>query len=96
MRNSQFEIREHLELYAGVRPIRPLPGLPSPLADPRAAEIDLVIIREQTEGLFFSRGAGKLVGDEYAEDTVRITRKGSERRFDFAFRLTRPRRDRGG
>jgi 3-isopropylmalate dehydrogenase len=92
----QLDIREHLELFAGVRPIRPLPGLPSPLADPRAAEIDLVIIREQTEGLFFSRGEGKLVDDEYAEDTVRITRKGSERLFDFAFRLARQRRGRGG
>jgi len=92
----QLDIREHLELYAGVRPIRPLPGLPSPLADPRASEIDLVVIREQTEGLFFTRGAGTVVGDEYAEDSIRITRKGSERLFDFAFRLARQRRGRGG
>ena len=35
----QLELRHHFELYAGVRPIRPLAGLPGPLASPRAAQI---------------------------------------------------------
>ena len=48
----QLDIRVYLELYAGVRPIRAMAGLPGPLSDPRADAIDFVLIREQTEGLF--------------------------------------------
>ncbi len=40
----------------------PLPGLPGPLADPRAAQIDLVLVRESTEGLFHARGRGRIEG----------------------------------
>ena len=49
-------------LYAGVRPSRALCECRAPLADPRAAGIDLVILRESTEGLFASRGKGKAGG----------------------------------
>ena len=91
----QLDIREHLDLYAGVRPIRAMPGLPGPLADPRAEEIDFVLVREQTEGLFYSRGRGEILGDEEARDTLRITRRGSERLFDFAFRLAERRKEKG-
>lgn len=92
----QLDIREHLELYAGVRPIKALPGLKLPLGDPRARDIDLVIIREQTEGMFFSRHKGRLIDDAVAQDTMQITRRGSERVFDFSFRLAQRRRERGG
>ena len=83
----QLDIRTHLELYAGVRPIRAIAGVPLALADPRAKDIDLVIIREQTEGWFYSRGRADVRGDEEAYDACKITRKGSERVFDFSFRL---------
>ena len=56
----QLDIRQHLELYAGVRPIRAIPGLAGPLRDPRAERIDFVILREQTEGLYWSRGRGTM------------------------------------
>ena len=49
----QLDLRFALDLYAGVRPIRSFAGLPGPLADPRAAQIDLVLVRESTEGLFY-------------------------------------------
>jgi 3-isopropylmalate dehydrogenase len=88
----QLDIRTHLELYAGVRPIRALAGVPLALADPRAREIDLVIIREQTEGWFYSRGKSDIRGDAEAYDACKITRKGSERVFDFSFRLARGRK----
>ena len=42
----QLELRERLELFAGVRPLRPVPGLPLPLADPRARDLDVVLVRE--------------------------------------------------
>ena len=90
----QLDIRIHLELYAGVRPIRAIPGVPLPLADARARDIDLVIVREQTEGWFYSRGRPDVRGDEEAYDTCKITRKGSERVFDFSFRLAERRRAR--
>src|SRR5665213_75782 len=48
----QLDLPERLDLYAGVRPVRAIPGLAPVLADPRAATIDFVLIRESTEGLF--------------------------------------------
>jgi 3-isopropylmalate dehydrogenase len=91
----QLDLRFRLELYAGVRPARALPGVPLPLADPRARNIDLVIVRESTEGLFASVGRGTMVDDREARDTMVITRKGSARVHEFAFRLAERRRARG-
>ena len=51
-----------------------------PLADPRAKDIDLVLIRESTEGLFASRGKGVVEDDREARDTMVITRRGSRAR----------------
>ena len=91
----QLDLRVELELYAGLRPARAIPGIPLPLADPRAAKIDLVVIRESTEGLFASRGRGVVTDDREAQDTMVITRAGSERVHDFAFRLAQRRQRRG-
>jgi 3-isopropylmalate dehydrogenase len=91
-----LEMRRDYGLYAGLRPVRALPNLPSPLADPRAQQIDLVILRESTEGLFFSRGKGTVEDDRIARETMVITRPTSERLFDFAFGLARQRRERRG
>jgi 3-isopropylmalate dehydrogenase len=90
----QLDIRFALDLYAGVRPIRTWPGLPVPLADPRAAQIDLVLVRENTEGLFHARGRGVVEGDT-ARDTMQITRAGTARVCDFAFELARQRKAQG-
>jgi 3-isopropylmalate dehydrogenase len=86
----QLNLRDELDLYAGVRPIRAIPGVPLPLADPRAATIDLVIVREQTEGWFYGRLNPERLppaGDDEAFDLGRITRAGSERLFEFSFAL---------
>jgi 3-isopropylmalate dehydrogenase len=91
----QLDLRFELGLFAGVRPVRPVPGIPIPLADPRAREMDFVLIRESTEGLFASRGKGVVEDDQTARDTMMITRATSERLFDFAFRLARRRRGDG-
>jgi 3-isopropylmalate dehydrogenase len=87
----QIEFRERFELYAGVRPVRLLPGAPTPLADPRARHIDCVLVRESTEGLFAARSLSRRDGDEAVYDTMRISRATSERLFDFAFGLARKR-----
>ena len=91
----QLDLRVELELYAGVRPARAIPGIPLPLADPRARDIDLVVVRESTEGLFASRGRGEVIDDREARDTMVITRRGSERVHDFALRLAERRKRRG-
>lgn len=90
----QLDLREHLALYAGVRPIRTIPGLASVLADPRAKDIDFVILREQTEGFFYSRGKPDIRGDQEAYDTCRISRPACGRLFDYAFRLAARRKAR--
>lgn len=93
----QLQLRLDLDLYAGVRPVRALPGTRLPLADPRAAEIDFVLVREQTEGWFYGRyhpEVGPRSTPDEAYDVGRTTRKGSERLFDFAFRLAAKRRAR--
>jgi 3-isopropylmalate dehydrogenase len=65
------------------------------LRDARAADIDFVIVREQTEGLYWSRGRGSMLDADTAVDTMRITRQGSQRVFDYAFGLAARRRKRG-
>lgn len=93
--NPQLDLRKQFDLYAGVRPIRAIPGVPSVLADPRAAQIDFVLVREQSEGLFYGRLYPEKQprgDDQEAFDLGRVTRAASERLFDFSFRLARQRR----
>jgi 3-isopropylmalate dehydrogenase len=91
----QVELRFMFELYAGVRPCRLVPGIPSPIVGADERGIDLVVIRESTEGLFASMGKG-VVTHEDARETLVITRKTSERLFDFSLRLGARRKARGG
>ncbi len=91
----QLDIRFHFDLYAGVRPIRTFSGLPLPLSNPKAAHIDLVLVRESTEGLFYARGRGDRRGNEEVFDTQRITRTGTERVCHFAFKLAEKRKREG-
>lgn len=90
----QIELRFIFDLYAGVRPARLIPGVPSPIIGADARGIDLVVIRESTEGLFASMGKG-VVTHEDARETMVITRKTSERLFEFSFRLAERRKARG-
>jgi 3-isopropylmalate dehydrogenase len=90
----QVELRFHFDLYAGVRPARLIPGVPSPIVGADRHGIDLVVIRESTEGLFASMGKG-VVTHEEARETLVITRKTSERLFEFSFRLAERRKARG-
>ena len=90
----QLDIRFALDLYAGVRPVRTWPGLPVPLSDPRATAIDLVLVRENTEGLFYARGRGVVEADAVF-DTMKISRAGTTRIVDFALQLAHSRAKQG-
>ena len=82
-------LRIGLDAYANVRPVRLMPGVDAPI---KAApgQIDYVIVRENTEGLYLSRGKG--VGtSEAMTDTMIITRKGTQRVARYAFELARNR-----
>ena len=94
----QLELREKLDLFAGVRPVKTLPGIPLPLADERGKKLDFILIRESTEGLFASRERFTIEGEgaeQVATDTQRISRRGCERLFEFAFELAKQRKDAG-
>jgi 3-isopropylmalate dehydrogenase len=63
----------------------------SPLADWKPGQIDYVVVRENTEGLYASRGAGVNLRGEVVTDTLVMTRRGVERVARFAFDLARRR-----
>jgi len=90
----QVELRFIFDLYAGVRPARLVPGVPCPIVGGAERGIDLVLIRESTEGLFDSMGKG-LVSHDEARETLLITRKTSQRLFEFSFQLAERRKARG-
>jgi 3-isopropylmalate dehydrogenase len=90
----QVELRFIFDLYAGVRPARLIPGVPSPIVGAAEHGIDFVLIRESTEGLFASMGKGVVTQDE-ARETLVVTRKTTERLFDFSLKLAERRKKRG-
>ena len=81
----QLDLRERLDLYCGLRPVRLYHARDTPLKNYAAGEIDLLIVRESTEGLFASRQNRFAPALDAAIDTMLITRKGAERVFRAAF-----------
>ena len=65
----QLDLRFDLELYAGVRPVRSVKGVGGPLSDPRAQNLDFVLVRESTEGC--SPHAGR---ERFTSTTLKIRR----------------------
>ena len=88
----QIELRERLDLYNGLRPIYLFHADDSPLRGRRAGEIDFVLVRESTEGLFSTRLAARDPAADRATDTMLITRAASERVIRAAFKLAMSRR----
>lgn len=84
----QLDLRFDMGLYAGVRPVRPVPGVRTVLSDPRAKDMNFVILRESTEGLFASHGKG-VVTESEARETLVITREVSEKLHRFGLELGR-------
>jgi len=97
--SPHLRLRDMFQLYAGVRPIKAYPNAPQRLADPRGANIDLIILRESTEGLFYSAAVHNrcpVESDDEVQDILRITRPTTEKLHDFAFKLASKRKERGG
>lgn len=86
-------IRQTFDQYVNLRPMRLLPGLKSPLAGRTSADIDMVCVRENTEGEY--SGVGGFVhrgrAGELATEVATFTRAGIERVVRFAFELARTR-----
>jgi isocitrate/isopropylmalate dehydrogenase len=82
-------LRPSLDAYANLRPVRLYPGVASALGA-KPGSIDYLIVRENTEGLYASRGRG-FVTAELAVDNMVLTRKGCERVSRKAFELARTR-----
>jgi len=92
--SPQIDLRKQLTLFAGVRPVTVRAGQNCPLILPEGKEIDFVLIRESTEGLFHSQGCGEVTKDE-ARETLLITRDISEKLFRFTFELAANRKKAG-
>ena len=89
-------LRQRFQQYVNLRPMRLLPGLVSPLANRGPADIDMICVRENSEGEYAGLGGRVHVGTPYevAEQTGLFTRKGIERivRYGFEIAVKRPRR----
>ncbi len=83
-KSANVTLRALFETYANTRPVRQIPGIPSPFSE-RA--IDFVIVRENVEDLY--AGIEYLQTPNVAEGLKLITRKGSEKIIRFAFELAR-------
>ncbi len=89
-----LEIRQKLDLWANLRPARLLEGIPTPLAGRRPEEIDMLFVRENTEGEYSGVGgrAHRTLASEVAIETSVFTRGAVERVLRLAFDLAEERR----
>lgn len=87
---AQVEMRFRLGLYAGLRPVRTIPGVPVPIADARMEKVDFVLVRESIEGLFAPSHPATVTENE-ATETLCITREVSEKLFQSVFELAQKR-----
>jgi tartrate dehydrogenase/decarboxylase/D-malate dehydrogenase len=89
-------IRQRFDQYVNLRPMRLLPGLSSPLANRHASDIDMVCVRENSEGEYSGVGGRIHRGTphEVAQQTGVFTRQGIERilRYGFEVAAKRPRK----
>jgi tartrate dehydrogenase/decarboxylase/D-malate dehydrogenase len=91
---SILHLRQGLDLWANVRPARLLPGVPCPLAGRSPADVDMLFVRENTEGEYAGVGgrAHRGLPAEVAVETAVFTRGGVERVVRHAFGLAASRR----
>lgn len=90
---SLLQIRKVFDQYVNLRPARLMPGVPCPLAGRGPGDIDLVIVRENTEGEYSSVGGRMFEGTDreiVIQETI-MTRQGVDRILRFAFETARAR-----
>lgn len=88
-----LELRFQLDQYINLRPVELFPGVETPLKDKGPADINFVVVRENTEDMYCGVGGFLKKGtpDEVATQTAIYTRKGCERCIRWAFEYTRKR-----
>jgi len=88
-----LKLRFELDQYVNLRPIKLYPNVDTPLKDKKPEDIDFVVVRENTEGLYVGAGGSMRKGtpDEVAIQTSINTRKGVERCIRYAFDYARKR-----
>ncbi|MBN1700124.1 MAG: 3-isopropylmalate dehydrogenase [Spirochaetales bacterium] len=88
-----LKLRFALDQYINLRPIKLYPNVETPLANKRPEDIDFIVVRENTEGLYCGVGGFLKKGtpDEVATQEMINTRKGVERCIRYAFELTKKR-----
>lgn len=91
LRDLLLKIRRGFDEYVNVRPVRLLKGAPCPLKNATCKDIDMVVIRENSEGEYAGEGGwfNKGTPEEYVHQTGVFTRKGCERIIRYAFELAR-------
>jgi tartrate dehydrogenase/decarboxylase/D-malate dehydrogenase len=89
-----LEIRQRLDLWANIRPARLLQGIPCPLAERGPADVDMLFVRENSEGEYSGVGGRAHAGhaSEVGIETSVFTRAGVERVLRHAFELAEDRR----
>ena len=89
-------LRQRFDQYVNLRPMRLLPGVTTPLAGRTTKDIDMICVRENSEGEYGGLGGRMHVGTPYevAEQTGIFTRRGIARvaRYAFEVAASRPRR----
>ena len=92
-REVLLKLRFEMDLYINLRPVMLFPGVETPLKDKGSEDIDFVVVRENTEGLYAGGGGffKKGTPDEIALQEAVSTRKGVERCIRYAFEYCRKR-----
>ncbi|MCL4507033.1 MAG: tartrate dehydrogenase [Chloroflexi bacterium] len=89
-----IKLRQTFDQYVCLRPVQLLPGVTTPLCDKQPGQIDMMVVRENSEGEYIDAGGAFKVGrdDELSMQTAIHTRKGVERILRYSFELARKRR----
>ena len=90
---SLIPMRREFDLYVNLRPVKLMPGVPSPLAGRKPGDIDFYVVRENTEGEYSSIGGHMFPGTDrefVVQETV-MTRIGVDRVLKYAFDLAQRR-----
>lgn len=86
---SLLKLRREFDQYVNLRPVRLMPGVPTPLAGRKVGDIDFCVVRENTEGEYSALGGRMFQGTEH-ETVIQeslFTRRGVDRVMKYAFEL---------